>query len=53
MAEPAASAVFPGKATIDNSNYGYWLECWSDYYPDLGIGIYGADVIYTITAAKG
>jgi hypothetical protein len=37
--------------TIDNANYGYWLECSiPDYY---GSGIYGADVIYTITAAKG
>jgi len=45
--------VTPSKATIDNGNYGYWFECWSDYYSDLGIGIYGADVIYTITAAKG
>jgi hypothetical protein len=37
--------------TIDNANYGYWLECTiPDYY---GSGIYGADVIYTITAAKG
>ena len=35
--------VTANKATIDNSSYGYWLECWSDYYYDLGIGIYGAE----------
>jgi len=48
-----SAPVTGSKATIDNSSYGYWLECWSDYYFDLGVGIYGADVIYTITAAKG
>ena len=50
----ASAPIAASKATVDNSSYGYWLECWSDYYDtDLGIGIYGADVIYTITAAKG
>jgi hypothetical protein len=44
-------------ATVDNANWGYWLECtipgvtfWDN--PPTN-GIYGADVIYTITAAKG
>lgn len=44
-------------ATIDNANYGYWLEClllspagWGG--PAVS-GLYGANVIYTITAAKG
>jgi len=45
----SSSAITNG--VIDNANYGYWLECTiPDYY---GSGIYGADVIYTITAAKG
>jgi hypothetical protein len=44
-------------ATIDNANWGYWLQCaftWSWGWPDTAhTGLYGADVIYTITAAKG
>jgi len=45
-------------ATIDNASWGYWLECtfndpwqWDVITPRTGL--YGADVIYTITAAKG
>jgi hypothetical protein len=44
--------------TIDNTKWGYWLECsfnsgwaWSTASPSSGL--FGADVIYTITAAKG
>jgi hypothetical protein len=45
-------------ATIDNANWGYWLECtFNDPWPwNLGTprgGLYGADVMYTITAVKG
>ena len=36
-------------ATVDNANFGYVLECGLD--PDGYL--YGADVIYKITAAKG
>lgn len=37
--------------TINNATYGYWLEC---ALPANDYGrLYGADVIYTITAAKG
>ena len=44
-------------ATIDNANWGYWLECslsssWS-WSSTPSNGLYGADVIYTISAAKG
>jgi hypothetical protein len=40
--------------TVDNTKFGYWLEC-QIYALSLGpsVGIYGADVVYTITAAKG
>jgi hypothetical protein len=39
-------------ATINNTSYAYWLQC------NLGqegqsLGLYGADVVYTITAANG
>ena len=38
--------------TIDNSKYAYWLQC---NIPQAGqsLGLYGADVVYTITAANG
>jgi hypothetical protein len=38
--------------TIDNSKYAYWLQC---NIPQAGqsLGLYGADVIYTISAANG
>jgi hypothetical protein len=43
--------------TIDSANWGYWLECsFNLVWPwDLtaASGLYGANVIYTITAAKG
>jgi hypothetical protein len=39
-------------ATINNNAYAYWLQC---NLPQAGqsLGIYGADVYYTITAANG
>jgi hypothetical protein len=37
--------------TIDNSKYGYWLECQLPITANTGL--YGADVIYTISAANG
>jgi hypothetical protein len=40
-------------ATIDNAKFGYWLECTINGATEDGLGIYGADVIYTISAAKG
>lgn len=41
-------------ATINNASYGYWFECHLDPGDGYGKpGLYGADVIYTITAAKG
>ncbi len=45
-------------ATIDNSSWGYWLECSLTSAFGFGAttrlsGLYGADVVYTITAAKG
>jgi hypothetical protein len=44
-------------ATIDNANWGYWLECSfnsaSSWDATNLPGLYGADVIYAITAAKG
>jgi hypothetical protein len=43
------------RATVDNSQYGYYLQC--QLYADPGFTsygrIYGADVIYTISAGKG
>ena len=39
-------------ATVNNSRYGYWLECRVlGYNPTTGI--YGANVIYTITTTNG
>ena len=41
-------------ATIDNSNFSYWLQCNLDPGGDHGgTGIYGADVIYTISSING
>ena len=42
-------------ATIDNSNYDYWLQCQVTAEPntDQYTGIFGADVIYSIDPAKG
>ncbi len=39
-------------ATIDNTRFGYWLEC-AIAGDNPSVGIYGADVIYTISAANG
>jgi hypothetical protein len=39
-------------ATIDNSNFSYWLQCNLSLAAD-GLGIYGADVIYTISNTNG
>lgn len=42
--------------TIDNGNFVYWLQCQitSDTPPfNEGIGIFGADILYTISAANG
>ena len=42
-------------ATVDNRRYAYYLQC--QLYADLGFPsygrIYGADVVYTISASKG
>jgi hypothetical protein len=41
-------------ATIDNSNFSYWLQCNLDPDGAKGsTGIYGADVIYTISNING
>ena len=39
-------------ATVHNAGYVYRLQCTIEG-SDLGLGIYGANVVYTITAAKG
>jgi hypothetical protein len=39
-------------ATINNTKFGYWLEC-AIAGDDPSVGIYGADIIYTISAANG
>jgi hypothetical protein len=49
-----ASTTSISNASVDNAAYGYWLECLIDQDPiAVGVGIYGADVYYTITAANG
>jgi hypothetical protein len=64
MAGPLVTTGAPGTvrlttsaisyATIDNANHGYWVECnLPPKYFLNDIGIFGADVIYKITAAKG
>ena len=44
-------------ATINNANYGYWLECQlldsAQWGTGADPGLYGADVTYTISAANG
>ena len=47
-------------AKIDNSQFGYWIECalgatnnWSVNDPAMVDGIYGADVVYRISASNG
>lgn len=43
--------------TINNASYGYWLECRFDVAYAWGTpaasGLFGADVIYTISTANG
>ncbi len=62
MASVNATAFAPGGvrpsdssinfAAIDASKYAYWLECSIDYN-NANVGILGADITFTITAAKG
>ncbi len=40
-------------ATVDNTKWGYWLQCEIDGDARDEVGIYGADVVYTITSASG
>jgi hypothetical protein len=44
------------RATIDETSYGYWLQC-QIYFPSStstdGVGIIGADVTYTISSTNG
>ena len=43
-------------AAIENTKYGYWLECeisGHQTYSEPSFGIYGADVVYTISSANG
>lgn len=42
-------------ATINNAKFGYWLQCKIESNGSSGpqVGIYGAEVIYKISAAKG
>lgn len=39
-------------ATVHNASYAYRVQCTIEG-SDLGLGIYGANVVYTISAAKG
>jgi hypothetical protein len=39
-------------ATVDNKTFGYWLQCSLDQ-GGASLGLFGADVIYTISAANG
>jgi hypothetical protein len=49
-----ASSASISYATVNNAVYGYWFECLIDQDPlATDIGIFGADVYYTITAANG
>jgi hypothetical protein len=53
---PRLSSATISKATIDNTKWGYYLQCQINV-PGQGysnfLGIYGADVVYTISAANG
>jgi hypothetical protein len=40
-------------ATIDNMNFGYFLQCQDPGAGSTYLGIYGADITYKITAANG
>jgi hypothetical protein len=49
-----ASTTSIRNATVDNAAFGYWFECQIDQDPiAVGVGIFGADVYYTITAGNG
>ena len=42
--------------TVDTTNWAYWLQCVipvTDNFAHNNVGIYGADVIYQISAANG
>jgi hypothetical protein len=39
-------------ATVNTNNYAYWLQCDLEQ-AGQSLGLYGADVFYTITAANG
>jgi hypothetical protein len=39
-------------ATVNTNNYAYWLQCNLGQFGQ-SLGLYGADVYYTITAANG
>jgi hypothetical protein len=41
---------------IDNASWAYWLQCdiyFTDHTSEQLVGIYGADVVYQISAANG
>jgi hypothetical protein len=40
-------------ATVDNTNYAYYLQCQFFSFGNEHVGIYGADITYKITAANG
>jgi len=40
-------------ATIDNMNFGYYLQCQIVGSGWIAVGVYGADITYKITAANG
>ncbi len=44
-------------ATIDNTDWAYWLQCRIEFQGSvdnsLSTGIYGADIIYSISSANG
>jgi hypothetical protein len=42
-------------ATVDNSQYSYWLQCqlYGDPRDYADVGLYGAEVTFRITAANG
>ena len=39
-------------ATVDLNKFAYWMECWQTAGSPF-LGILGADLTFTITAAKG
>jgi len=39
-------------ATVNTNGYAYWLQCNLEV-AGQSLGLYGADVFYTITAANG